>query len=277
MPVTIPKFRQKVWEFYASEANAARHALPWRQMRDPYPILVSEMMLQQTQVDRVVPKYLAFLERFPTAASLAAAPLADVLALWSGLGYNRRALFLKRAAEAVVSDLGGTVPADAESLQKLPGVGPYTARAVATFAYGQPYAFIETNIRAVFIHEFFPDKAGVPDSDIVPLIEQSLDRDDPRGWYYALMDYGARLKKTGANPGRKSAHHAVQSAFKGSLREIRGGILKKYAESGALRFSKSQLLAAYGGDAGRFEQALAGLVRDGLLGFDADGHVIIRA
>ena len=272
--VTIPKFKQKIWDFYAKEG---RNSLPWRKTHDPYKILVSEMMLQQTQVDRVIPKYQAFLKRFPNVQALASAPLSDVLALWSGLGYNRRALFLKRAAEAVVAERGGKFPIDAESLEELPGVGPYTAKAVATFAYSQTYTFIETNIRAVFIHEFFPDAHDVKDDQLVPLIAKSVDRERSREWYYALMDYGSYLKKTGANPSRKSAHHTVQSAFKGSLREIRGGILRKYAESTQKAFTREELLAVYGGDASRFAKALDGLVKDGFLGFDTKGRVIITA
>ena len=270
----ITKFQKKVWDFY--ELNK-RDSLPWRKTKDPYKILVSEMMLQQTQVDRVVPKYQAFLKRFPNAKSLAMAPLSDVLALWSGLGYNRRALFLKRASETVMSDWKGKFPKDADSLQSLPGVGPYTARAVATFAYSQTYTFIETNIRSVFIHEFFRESHDVSDAELFPLIEQSVDAGTPREWYYALMDYGSVLKKTGANPSRKSKHHSVQSAFSGSLREIRGGILKKFNEPGKKSFTREELLASYGGDAGRFEKAFSDMVKEGFLAVDARGRVTIKS
>ena len=268
----ITRFQKKVWDFY--ELNK-RDSLPWRKTKDPYKILVSEMMLQQTQVDRVVPKYQAFLKRFPNAKSLAEAPLSDVLALWSGLGYNRRALFLKRASETVLSEWKGKFPKDAESLQSLPGVGPYTAKAVATFAYSQTYTFIETNIRSVFIHEFFPDAHDVSDAELFPIIEQSVDVENPREWYYALMDYGSFLKKTGANPSRKSKHHSVQSAFSGSLREIRGGILKKFNESEKKSFTKDELLVSYGGDAGRFEKAFSDMVKEGFLAVDSRGRVTI--
>jgi A/G-specific adenine glycosylase len=233
------------------------------------------MMLQQTQVDRVIPKYEAFLKRFPKVLDLAAAPLSDVLALWSGLGYNRRALFLKRIADVVTAEMKGKFPKDAESLRALPGVGPYTAAAVSTFAYNQSNVFIETNIRAAYLHEFFPDMQGVSDAQILPLITKTVDIENPREWYWALMDYGAHLKRTNPNPSRRSAHHGAQSAFKGSLREIRGGILKYFAETSKKRLTKEALLSAYGGNPERFETALAGLVKDGFLILDAKGNVSI--
>ena len=268
----IARFQKKIWEFYEREG---RHSLPWRKTKDPYKILVSEMMLQQTQALRVIPKYEEFLKRFPNVRALAEAPLSDVLALWSGLGYNRRALFLKRAAEAVVSEKKGIFPKDAEGLEELPGVGPYTAKAVATFAYSQTYTFIETNIRSVFIHEFFPDTQDVRDEQLYPLIKKAVDAANPREWYYALMDYGSFLKKSGANPSRKSAHHSVQSAFKGSLREIRGGILKHYASSEKKSFTRSELLAAYGGNEDRFTIAFDAMVKEGFLSVDSRGRVTI--
>ena len=144
--------------------------------------MVSEIMLQQTQVDRVVPKYTAFLKAFPSVRALANASNAEVLALWSGLGYNRRALFLKRAVEAVAAKHGGVVPKGINALLSLPGIGPYTARAIATFAYGEAHTFIETNIRSVYIHEFFPGKDGVSDGDIAALVERSVDEKNPREW-----------------------------------------------------------------------------------------------
>ena len=206
---SIARFQKTVWDYYNSPLNKTRHALPWRKTKDPYKILVSEIMLQQTQVERVVPKYSAFLARFPDAASLAPGSIAEVLTLWSGLGYNRRALFLKRAAEAVVSSLGGKFPKDADALQKLPGVGPYTASAFATSSYNQPYIFIETNIRAVFLHEFFPEAGDISDAELMPLIEKALPKDERfREWYWALMDYGAYLKKAFPTPSQRSKHHA---------------------------------------------------------------------
>jgi A/G-specific adenine glycosylase len=258
---SVARFQKAVLLWYAKEG---RHALPWRKTRAPYKILVSEVMLQQTQVDRVIPKYVAFLEAFPNVAALAAASVAEVLKLWSGLGYNRRALFLKRAAEAVVAEHGGKFPKDAESLEKLPGVGSYTARAVATFAYNAPHAFIETNIRAVFLHAFFPEQSNVSDTELMPLIEKAMPKDGRnREWYSALMDYGSHIKKHFPNPSRKSKHHQTQSKFAGSLRQARGAILKACTEKP--RVKKSDLLALHE----KSEQALAGLI--------ADGFVIQRA
>ena len=181
-------------------------------------------MLQQTQTERVLPKYLAWLEAYPEPAKLAAAPLAEALALWSGLGYNRRALSLVKAAGLIAS--AGRFPSDEASLLELPGVGSYTARAVLAFAFGQPVVLVETNIRSVFLREFFAGEEGVADSSILPLVEATLYAQDPRTWYYALMDYGVEIKRREGNPNRRSAHYSVQSPFADSNRRIRGSILK---------------------------------------------------
>ncbi|MBJ6751844.1 HhH-GPD family protein [Geomonas anaerohicana] len=215
-------FRNTVLDHYRSHG---RH-LPWRETRDPYAILVSEIMLQQTQVDRVREKYLEFLAIFPTWQDLAEAELSRVLSLWQGLGYNRRAVALQQCARAVRERFGGTLPHEVAELESLPGIGPYTARAVAAFAFDIATPFIETNIRSVFIRHFFPHCESVRDADILPLVELTLDRGNPRQWYYALMDYGASLKRGQTNPGRKSAHHVRQSPFRGSNREQRSLILR---------------------------------------------------
>ncbi|HEU0080697.1 MAG TPA: A/G-specific adenine glycosylase [Candidatus Paceibacterota bacterium] len=231
--MTLKRFIGTVKDYHR---KSGRHDLPWRLTRDPYEILVSEVMLQQTQVSRVLRKWPEFLRRFPTVQALARASVADVLAAWQGLGYNRRALALKRAAEAVVRDFGGEFPRDAAALESLPGVGPSTRGAVMAFAWDMPTVFIETNIRAVYLHHFFRDpkgtqKSGIHDRDILPLVEQTLDRHDPRSWYYALMDYGVHLKQTLPNPSRASRHHVRQSAFKGSNREMRSRIVKAALEA----------------------------------------------
>jgi A/G-specific adenine glycosylase len=215
-------FRLTIRDYYRQH----RRSLPWRETDDPYAILVSEIMLQQTQVDRVRVKYREFLEALPGFRELAAAELSQVLSLWQGLGYNRRALSLRLCAGAVTERFQGVLPREVTELESLPGIGPYTARAVAAFAFGHPTAFIETNIRSVFIHHFFPKREAVLDREILPLVELALDREEPREWYYALMDYGAMLKKKGVNPGRRSAHHARQSPFRGSNREQRSLILR---------------------------------------------------
>ena len=183
-------------------------------------------MLQQTQVVRVLPKYGEFLASFPSVEALSAASVADVLSAWSGLGYNRRALSLHRAAQEVVAGHEGRIPASPEALIRLPGIGPATAAAVCVFAFGRPHAFIETNIRSAIIHAFFPQAFAVSDADVLPLVELTMDRDDPREWFYALMDYGVWIKKAHGNPSRKSKHHPVQSPFTGSRRELRAQALQ---------------------------------------------------
>ena len=262
--VQVAQFQKKIWDHYRKEG---RHTLPWRKTHNPYRILVSEMMLQQTQVDRVVPKYKAFLAAFPTVDRLKDASNSDVLALWSGLGYNRRALYLKRSAEAVVEKYSGVFPKEIATLESLPGIGPYTARAVATFSYNQPYTCIETNIRAVFIHEFFSNTSKVADGELLPLIEKTLDKSNPREWYYALMDYGSYIKKHFPNPSRASVHHVKQSTFTGSVREVRGAILRMCLTEG--RVAESAVYGEYQvKDIPRVQKAIAGLVRDQVITLD---------
>lgn len=225
-PSEVASFRQEVLRYYAEHGRD----LAWRHTREPYAVLVSEVMLQQTQVPRVQRMWPAFMQAFPTVEALAAAPLEAVLRQWSGMGYNRRAVQLKRMAEDVVSRFGGAMPRTLEGLRSLPGVGPATAAAVMAFAYGEAYPYIETNVRAVFLHHFFADACDVPDREIMPLIDATLPRDDPRSWYYALMDYGTHLKKTLPNPCRRSAHHTRQSPFEGSRRQTRARLLHAVIE-----------------------------------------------
>jgi A/G-specific adenine glycosylase len=224
--MTIARFKKIIWDYYRKN----HRDLPWRMTRDPYAIMVSELMLQQTQVDRVIPKYLSFLRRFPTPKKLARAPLSHVLSEWQGLGYNRRALYLKKTFETVEKDFAGDIATALRSDIKLPGIGPYTRGAIRTFAWNEPHAFIETNIRSVYIHHFFPNKKKVHDKDILSYIEKTIDAKNPREWYWALMDYGAHLKRTVKNPSRKSKHHTKQSRFAGSNRELRSYILKALLE-----------------------------------------------
>ncbi|MEG1750230.1 MAG: adenine glycosylase [Raoultibacter sp.] len=217
-------FVARVWE---QGAKFERHNLPWRHIDDAYAVLVSEVMLQQTQVARVIKYWNTFLSLFPTLDALAAADTACVLEQWQGLGYNRRALALKRTAEICAADHAGKLPDTQEGLMALPGIGPATAAGVLSFAYNQPSVYLETNVRTVFLHEFFPDGQAVSDKEIYPLVEATCSRENPRDWYYALLDYGAHLKRTVVNPSRKSAHHIRQSTFSGSRRQKRAEILRQ--------------------------------------------------
>lgn len=219
---SLPKFKKIVWDYY----HEHRRIFAWRKTTDPYAILVSEIMLQQTQTDRVAKKFSEFLKTFPTFKNLAQAPLADVLRAWQGLGYNRRAIALQKIAVRVLSEFGGHLPNNPEMLETFPGIGQNTAGSICAFAFNEPTVFIETNIRTVFLHHFFPEVDEVHDRQLLPLIEQTLDHKNPREWYYALMDYGVHLKKLYKNPSRRSKHHTRQSKFEGSDRQIRGAILK---------------------------------------------------
>lgn len=216
------KFQETVWDYYRTHGRS----FPWREPTDPYHILVSEIMLQQTQADRVVGYYERFMDRFPDVRSLARGRLSTVLRLWQGLGYNRRAKLLHECARQVAKHLDGQLPTEESELVKLPGIGPYTASAIAAFAGNRPTVVLETNIRSVYIHHFFGNREGITDKELIPLIERTIDTENPRDWYQALMDYGAMLKRKGINPSRRSAHYVRQSTFKGSNREARGAVLR---------------------------------------------------
>src|SRR3989304_492251 len=218
----VRKFRNMIYRYYRKHGRN----LPWRLTLNPYRILVSEIMLQQTQVQRVMGKYEQFTRKFPGFPSLASAPLRLILKEWQGLGYNRRAIALKRIAQKVMKEFRGNLPASVETLITFPGIGRATASSIAAFAFHEPTGFIETNIRRVFIHSFFHDKDNIKDTEILPLVEKTLDTSNPREWYYALMDYGVMLKKGYENPNRRSAHYQKQSPFQGSNRQVRGMILK---------------------------------------------------
>lgn len=250
-------FRRVVWSQYKKNG---RHDLPWRKTRDPYKILVSEVMLQQTQVERVLPYYADFTKRWPTARALAKAPLADVLRAWQGLGYNRRAKMLHNAAKQIAKT---GMPQNAAMLQSLPGVGPYTAAAVAAFAYDEDGVVIETNIRTAVMHHFFPRKKKVSDADIESVLRAALPKGRAHEWYSALMDYGAHLKRTGARLNAKSKHYTKQSRFVGSNREARGAILRELAKGSATHKRLGSLL---GDDrAVQLRTALGQLRREGLV------------
>lgn len=228
-------FKSVVLDYYTAYG---RHDLPWRipdknGLFDPYKILVSEIMLQQTQVNRVIEKFNTFMQLFPTVDDLAKAPLADVLVAWSGLGYYRRAKFLHQAAHCILNEFSGKIPELQTELVRLPGVGVNTAGAIIAYSYDKPVVFIETNIRTVFLHHFFNKQANVSDVALLPLIERSVPAEGVREWYWALMDYGSYLKTSVENPSRKSKHHTKQSTFSGSRRQARGQVLRMLVQGSA--------------------------------------------
>jgi A/G-specific adenine glycosylase len=255
----ITEFRQVIYQHY----EAAGRELPWRRTHDPYEILVSEIMLQQTQVERVLTKYGPFLGRFPGFRELAQAPFRDILAEWQGLGYNRRAQSLQGIAQRVMAEFGGRLPANRQLLESLPGVGAATAGALLAFAFEEPVVFLETNIRRVYLHFFYPDEEEVTDKQLLPLILLTMDALRVRPWYYALMDYGAWLKKMIPNPNRRSAHYARQSPFAGSDREIRSLILRLFLTHPEL--PEKTILSRIASDAARIQKILQQLLRENFL------------
>jgi A/G-specific adenine glycosylase len=265
----IRKFQDAVWRYYAEHG---RHDLLWRLPEvgggfDPYKVMVSELMLQQTQVPRVLPKYVQFLELFPTVQDLAKASLGDVLVAWQGLGYNRRAKFLWQAAQMVVNDMGGEFPEDQKELTKLPGIGMNTAGAIMAYAFNKPVIFIETNVRTVYIHHFFGDETDIPDKAIEALVSQTVPSDNPREWYWALMDYGTSIKQQFGNKSRASKSYAKQSPFKGSKRAVRGAVIRKLAE----RPYNYEILEQAITDP-RLEDVVHDLVREGMVVQSGEGY-----
>ena len=289
-----PELRAFV-EFVAKKGRELYRNLPWRRTYDPYAIWISEVMLQQTQVSRVDGRWQRWLERFPTVDALAAAAPSDVLEEWQGLGYNRRALSVHRAAQAI-SEAGGVFPQDQKELVKLPGIGPATAAGIRAFAFNLHGIYLETNVRTVFLHELYPQAEGVPDSELVPLVEltcpasvedvadtvaagadaavnTAAETDEteltPRSWYYALLDYGAYLKKTIPNPSRRSKSHVKQTRFEGSHRQKRAELLRVLLahkdEGGAVFETLHQELCQIEVNAGREtldEQVTLGLLEE---------------
>ncbi len=262
--MTTAEFNELLWE----KARELYRDMPWRRDTRAYYVLVSEIMLQQTQVERVVPKFEAFIEKFPDIKALAQASLAEVLQLWSGLGYNRRAKYLHEAARMVESEFNSEIPNTLEQLLRLPGVGHNTAGAILAYSFNQPAIFIETNVRTVFFHHFFDDIPTVSDKELQVIVEATLDHEHPREWYWALMDYGSYLKRQGGGRNDKSRHYKKQSALKGSIREVRGQILKELALQDR---EVSELRRILDADE-RFATALAGLKTDGLVG-ETDGQL----
>lgn len=257
----IHKFKELLWD----KAHDLYRDMPWRRDTRPYYVLVSELMLQQTQVDRVIPKFEMFIASFPSEHELASASLSDVLRLWQGLGYNRRAKFLHESAKKIV--MMGQFPEEEADLLDLPGVGKNTAGAILAYAYNKPSLFIETNVRAVYIHHFFTDQKLVDDTQIIELLEATIDREHPRKFYWSLMDYGSHLKRQGVAPNR-SRHYKKQPPLNGSIREIRGQIIAELTKGES---SHEKLRQSVESDH-RLEPALLGLQRDGLV--TIQGHRI---
>jgi A/G-specific adenine glycosylase len=255
----IRDFQMMVLSYYEKHGRE----MAWRNTCDPYQILVSEIMLQQTQVERVATKFPVFIETFPHFAALAAAPLADVLTVWQGMGYNRRAVSLQKCAVKILTEYHGILPADIDKLVTFPGIGRATAASIAAFAFNMPVVFIETNIRRVFIHFFFGDADLVDDADIFSLVENTLYYENPRVWYWALMDLGSSLKKTVPNPNRRSVHYTKQSPFEGSDRKIRGIIIRMVLARKEI--PEGEFLSLLPDNPARIKRILSALISEGLL------------
>jgi A/G-specific adenine glycosylase len=254
----IAGFRTAVYDNYA----VAGRSFPWRENVDPWGVLVSEFMLQQTQTERVIPYWERWMRLWSTPAELNKATLEEALREWSGLGYNRRCRFLKDCARVITEERNGVVPGMPPALLLLPGIGAYTAGAIACFAYNHPCVFIETNIRAAVLHFFFDEKEGVRDDELLPILDAALDREQPRRWYWALMDYGVAIKKTLVNPNRKSAHYTKQSRFEGSFRQKRGVLLRALIQGPA---SAAELASRAKQETTALYEALTSLEKDALV------------
>jgi A/G-specific adenine glycosylase len=258
-------FQKLVWQ----KGRELYRDMPWRNNTDPYYVVVSEIMLQQTQVERVISKFIVFIERFPSLQSLADASLADVLAVWSGVGYNRRAKFLHDAAKKIMTDFEGAIPNTLAKLISLPGIGKNTAGAILAYSFNQPVVFVETNIRTVYFQHFFKDDMTVSDKELLQKVIETLPKINKqmtatlsyKQWYQALMDYGTYLKKQNAGQISKSLHYKKQSMLKGSLREVRGQIIRVLTTAD---MNKTALKSMVNSDE-RFEPALDGLITDGLV------------
>lgn len=278
--VTVtPEDVQQFQEVVRREGRRGWRSMRWRETPSPYYVYLSEMMLQQTQVARVIPAFAAFLERFPDLHTLASATQADVVAQWAGLGYNRRARYLHQGAGIICHRWNGVIPDDPAALVSLPGVGKNTAGALCAYAFNRRVAFIETNIRRVFIHHFFappgelvvPPEDPIHDREIMPLVEATLPHHDIRQWYWALMDYGTALSRTGENPNRRSRHYTRQSQFRGSTREVRGALVRTLIAEGTLA---AEAIPDYRGfPAEQIARAVDGLVNDGVAVRRADGSL----
>ncbi len=267
-PLLLEEFQSAVWAFYKKN----RRDFVWRNTHNPYHIVVSEIMLQQTQTARVAEKYEHFLQQFPSFEALACTSVAAVLTAWVGLGYNRRALALQGIAQKVVNEYGGVLSSEPIILESFKGLGPATAASIVAFAYNQPTVFIETNIRAVYLHAFFGHKQElISDKQLLPLVAATVDSKNAREWYYALMDCGVELKKLYKNPSRKSKHHTQQSKFEGSDRQIRGVVVRILTQKQTVLLEELQEL---GYEKERLVKILSDLCKEGFVLQLSDGYAI---
>lgn len=264
----IKKFQTMIFTWW----KKTRRDLPWRHTRDPYKILVSEVMLQQTQVSRVLPKYREFIKRYPTVYKLAQASPADILRIWKGIGYNRRALYLQRTAKEIVEHYSGEFPKDEQLLLKLPGLGIYTARAILVFAYKQEATLVDTNIRQIITHFFFKDEPQ-KESIVEEVARQLVPSGKSWEWHQALMDYGAiamsKLKTQMSKVRKKTI------PFHQSNRFFRGRIIDRLRE-GAVQEQKifGECVSVYRKSRRFTDGIIASLLKDGLI--ERTAHGILR-
>lgn len=246
----------------------------WRRTQDPYEVLVSEVMLQQTQTQRVIRYFERWIEKFPTFDALASAAKVDVLEAWQGLGYNRRCLALYACAQEVSEKYHGVCPSDENELISLPGIGPATAAGVRAFAFNEPSAYLETNVRAVVLHELWPQEEGVNDKSVLAAVQAAAAEIAQRGvdariWNYALLDYGAWLKKVFPNPSRRSKHHTKQTAFEGSRRQKRAALLRQVFDEPNNTSKHYAQVCKY--DLDITEDVLDSLVKEGFVCLEENG------
>ena len=266
----ITIFQEFIYDFFQKSGRE----FPFREKIKPYYVVVSEIMLQQTQTSRVTEKFLEFIDTFPDFKSLAQAPLDKILKVWKGLGYNRRAKALQTIAQKILEKYNGKVPKSVEKLKLLPQIGYNTASSIVAFAFNKPTYFIETNIRRVYIYYFFPVRNDVDDKEIMIILKKTIDRDNPRKWYYALMDYGVMLKKTHPELNKRSKHYRKQSKFIGSSRQLRGKILDILLKKNIIKLE--ELMKSLNFSQTEIEKILLQLEKEGFLKLKGNEIIIAK-